>query len=285
MWQGAKMAEKQGTITDSQIEELKEIEREFVGRSRSGLWDMMDTLISRLKERLNEDVGGVQDPALRTPAQDDGNGQYEPDETGEENPVPESQAGIIAKARQQEIQEFFNNHGLGHVVVPLPGISDQEFRDHKKKKQALFFRPATKDLSYEDFMKALGQGNHWTVTDEVERAKIGWEPTEQGYWFWAEIKAKCPRLGTSWNDLTNKLNLHLLSLEEYVIVWHTHKALTNTMFDRDTWSWLRTRYQYTYGSGVLAVHEWIGLVDVRRYWSEYLQHSYDYEGGRLAEAV
>jgi len=279
------MAEKQGTITDSQIEELKEIEREFVGRSRSGLWDMMDTLISRLKERLNEDVGGVQDPALRTPAQDDGNGQYEPDETGEENPVPESQAGIIAKARQQEIQEFFNNHGLGHVVVPLPGISDQEFRDHKKKKQALFFRPATKDLSYEDFMKALGQGNHWTVTDEVERAKIGWEPTEQGYWFWAEIKAKCPRLGTSWHDLTNKLNLHLLSLEEYVIVWHTHKALTNTMFDRDTWSWLRTRYQRANNSGVLVVHEWLGLVDVSRFWSESLQHSYDNEGGRLAEAV
>ena len=280
------MAEKQGTITDSQIEELKEIEREFVGRSRSGLWDMMDTLISRLKERLNEDVGGVQDPALRTPAQDDGNGQYEPDETGEENPVPESQAGIIAKARQQEIQEFFNNHGLGHIKVPVPNVSNDEFVERRVgHEQMLFFRPATKDVSYEDFMKALGQGNHWTVTDEVERAKIGWEPTEQGYWFWAEIKAKCPRLGTSWHDLTNKLNLHLLSLEEYVIVWHTHKALTNTMFDRDTWSWLRTRYQRANNSGVLAVHEWNGLVDVDRYWSGSLQHSYDDEGGRLAEAV
>jgi len=280
-----KMAEEQDTITDSQIAELQEINKEFVKRRGFGLGEAMKTLLQGFREMLDSDYGGVQDPALRTLVQDDGNDPYEPDETGEENPVPESQAGIIAKARQQEIQGFFNNNGLGHIKVPVPNVSSDEFMEHRVgHEQMLFFRPATKDLSYENFMKAFGQGNHWTVTDEVGRAEIDWEPTPQGYWFWAEVQEKCPRLGTSWNDLTNKLNFHLLSLEEYVIVWHTHKTLTNTMFDKDTLSWLRTRHHQAKDLfNALHATGRDDKVNVNRYW--YLAGSYGNGGGRCAEVT
>ncbi|KKQ96516.1 MAG: hypothetical protein UT22_C0029G0010, partial [Parcubacteria group bacterium GW2011_GWC2_39_11] len=176
-----KMAEEQEMITDSQIEELREIDKKFVMRREFGIGEAMKTLLQGFREMLDSNYGDGhvkaldgsrgrqdqsevelltgQDPALRTPAQDDGNGQYEPDETGEENPVPESKAGVVAKARQQEIQEFFNNHGLGHIKVPVPNVSNDEFVERRVgHEQMLFFRPATKDLSYEDFMKALGQG-------------------------------------------------------------------------------------------------------------------------------
>src|SRR3989339_1195266 len=121
-----KMAEEQDTITDSQIAELQEINKEFVKRRGFGLGEAMKTLLQGFREMLDSDYGGVQDPALRTLVQDDGNDPHEPDETGEENPGPESQAGIIAKARQQEIQGFFNNNGLGHIKVPVPNVSSDE---------------------------------------------------------------------------------------------------------------------------------------------------------------
>src|SRR3989339_83447 len=148
-------------------------------------------------------------------------------------------AFVLAWKRQREIQGFFNKHGLERVVVPPPSVSDEEFKIRWGKIQKLFFRPATKDLSYEDFMKALGQGNHWTVVDKEERVKIVWEPCEQGYWFWADVQCKSPRLRNFWNKMIQELKLNLFCLEEYVIVFYMSKVISGVEIDVSTCTWLR----------------------------------------------
>ena len=130
-------------------------------------------------------------------------------------------------------------------------------------------------------MKAVGQSEHWTLTDEGDRKKIEWAPAKAGYWFWAEVAQNCPCLGTSWNKLVQEQKLNLLSLEEYVIVWWAHKVVSSTMLDIKTWSWLRTRF----GSSALYADEYFGRVNVRRWLAVALADSYGGEGGRAAEVV
>lgn len=131
-------------------------------------------------------------------------------------------------------------------------------------------------------MQAVGQANHWTVTDQAERAKIGWETTATGYWFWAEVASTCPRTGTSRNDLMKAI--HLLSLEEYVIVRHLTKAGKSLMLDQGgvTCTWLRTSYD---GSGALDADGCDGGVDVYGHGAEGLADAYAFAGGRLAEQL
>ncbi len=193
-----------------------------------------------------------------------------------------------AQERQQAMETFYRDLGFDELEIPVPTmdgkpISNREFGRRAKANQALFYRPATSDVSYEAFMQAVGQDEHWTVADEDERAKIAWEPTEEGYWFWAEVQDSCPRTGTCWNDLTAEHTL--LCIEEYVIVWHAMRVLEDTLIDRSTWSWLRTRYQTDSGSGALYVFEYDGGVDVYRSRPEHLSIDYDYVGGRVSEVV
>lgn len=189
-------------------------------------------------------------------------------------------SGDLATARRYWFQNWYRELGLT-VSVPFPPVSDEEFNRRKELGQALFYRPPTSEVSYEAFMSAVGQGEHWTVADESDRKKIVREPTEKGYWFWAEVGENCPRLGTSWNTLVGEQKLNLLSLEEYVIVWWAQKADIITMLDISTWSWLRTRF----GRGALDAREYCGRVDVRRWNARRLACSYGNAGGRLAEVV
>ncbi|MFH1430489.1 MAG: hypothetical protein ABIG71_03125 [Candidatus Uhrbacteria bacterium] len=174
------------------------------------------------------------------------------------------------------------NHPL--LFIPKPNVSNREFARRRKQGQDLFWRFATDDLSYESFMRAVGQEDHWTVTDEKERAKIEWEPTDHGYWFWAEVQDNCPRLGISHNDLSKQITL--LSLEEYVIVWHAFKQEHNGTIDVRMWCWLRTRYRFGFFDvGALDASGYYGRVDVNGDHAADLAPPYSDGGGRLAERL
>lgn len=195
----------------------------------------------------------------------------------------------LAEERRVAVEVEFRKRGLA-IAVPKPmvrgiAVSNREFDRRSKLQipQGLFYRPGKHEATYEQIMAAFGQGDHWTVTDEAERTKIGWEPAETGYWFWAEIPAACPRLKTSWNDLMEAVRL--LSLEEYAILWHLHTALTGERLDVYTWCWLRTRYKTAAGSGALHTSECGGRVIVDGDGPEFLSDHDDFGGGRAAEAI
>ncbi|MFH1430172.1 MAG: hypothetical protein ABIG71_01445 [Candidatus Uhrbacteria bacterium] len=174
------------------------------------------------------------------------------------------------------------NHPL--LFIPKPNVSNREFVRRRKQNQDLFWRFATDDISYEDFMRDVGQEKHWTVMDEKERAKIEWEPTEHGYWFWAEVHDNCPRLKTSHNDLSKQITL--LSLEECVIVWHAFKHEHNRMIDAHTWCWLRTGYRFGSSDvGALDAYGYDGRVDVNGNHVANLARPCSFGGGRLADVV
>ncbi len=184
----------------------------------------------------------------------------------------------LAEERRAQMEKFYCSRGF-NVSVPKPGVSNREFARRRKLGQELFFRFATKTVSYEAFMAAVGQSTHWTVVDEINRAKIGWESAAEGYWFWAEVAESCPRLGTSWNDLTSAH--HLLALEEYVVVWWAYFAETGRKLDVSTWSWLRTPF----GQCALSAVEDSGVVCVDYCHPELLAQSFDYYGGRVTEVA
>ncbi len=194
--------------------------------------------------------------------------------------------GAVAGTRKRDLAEqcrgWFENwyRSLGFAItVPKPNVTNREFARRAKRHQKITYEPAAADVPYEAFMRAVGQGDHWTVTNEDERAKIGWEPTVVGFWHWVDAQDACPRLGTSWNDLT--ATLHLLSLEEHVKFWHAVKAETSRMLDRSTWSWLRTRF----GQGALSALGYDGQVYVYGLSADALSVPCGFEGGRAADVV
>jgi len=174
-----------------------------------------------------------------------------------------------------------NYRRLGHlaVTVPKPSASNRNFADWERSNLGLFYRPADSELTYEAWMTSHGQGKHWTVTDESARKGIGWEPRAIGYWFLAEIAPACPLLNTCRNDLMKAVRL--LSLEEYAILYWTHRDLTGLRIDVSTWCWLRTRF----GSGALDADGCAGGIGVSRDGASYLAVPYVVGGGRCVVEV
>ncbi len=189
----------------------------------------------------------------------------------------------LAEERRARFGQWYQGFGFTEVTVPKPDASNREFKRRAEAGQALFYRPATGEVSYEAFMAAVGQGQYWTVVDAVERAKIAWEPADAGYWFWAEVAEVCPRLKMPWNNLNAAI--HLLALEEYAVVWHALKA-QGVVLDASTWCWLRTRYKVAKGRlSALSAGEAHGRVPVGRGGPENLARAYNNNGGRAAEVV
>lgn len=188
--------------------------------------------------------------------------------------------GNLATARRDWFQNWYTKLGFT-ISIPLPPVSEEEFKRRKELGQSLFCRPSTSEVSYEALMKGVGQGEHWTVADKNNRKKIVWEPAKDGYWFWAEVAENCPRLDMSWNTLTGKQKLNPLSLEEYMIVWWAMRTETNSLLDTRTWSWLRTRF----GQGALLADGYGGRVRVDGWLASDLAYSYGRAGGRVAEVV
>ncbi|MDO8425019.1 MAG: hypothetical protein Q7T01_00680 [bacterium] len=189
----------------------------------------------------------------------------------------------LAEERRVVMERLFYGRHFADLNVPKPKVSNREFARRAKKGQQLFYRPASSRVPYEVFMRACGQGENWTVIDAADRAKIGWEPTTTGYWFWAEVPKRCPRLQTSWHDLMEALAFlsAFLSLEEYIIVWYAMKAEgINLDWRGHTMTWLRTRF----GTG--ALYAYGGLkVGVYPCSADDLVISCGNHGGRLAETV
>ncbi len=181
--------------------------------------------------------------------------------------------------------EWFTNwyKSLGFdLTIPEPPIVSEEIERRSKLEmpQGLFYRPPTKDMSYEDFMRAVGQQADWTLTDKPDLAKIAWEPTETGYWFWADVASIYPRVRTSRNDLAAQI--HLISLEEYIILWHAYKSETNTMLDTGMRTYLRTEHVL---SVLSACDGGAGRVYVGRSGLENLGILSQSTGGRASELV
>jgi len=174
-----------------------------------------------------------------------------------------------------------NYRRLGHlaVTVPKPSASNRNFADWERSNLELNYRPADSELTYEAWMTSHGQANHWTVTNETERAKIGWEPRAIGYWFLADVSPACPKLNTSRDDLMKAIRL--LSLEEYAILYWTHRDLTGLRIDVSTWCWLRTRF----GSGALYATDYGGGICVLGIGASTLAVPSDCAGGRCVVEV
>lgn len=183
------------------------------------------------------------------------------------------------RAEERRVVVEANYRRLGHnaVNVPRPSTSNHNVEDWDRSGLELNYRPADSELTYDAWMISHGQSKHWTVTDEDARKQIGWEPCAIGYWFLAEIAPACPKLSTSWNDLTSPASgIRLLSLEEYAIVYWTHRDITGLRIDVSTWCWLRTRY----GLGALDASDYDGEIHVSRYGASSLAVPDDCGGGR-----
>ncbi|MBI5793842.1 hypothetical protein HZA87_02015 [Candidatus Uhrbacteria bacterium] len=184
----------------------------------------------------------------------------------------------LAEERRVALEANFRKRGF-EISVPKPSVSNTTLKRWRREGRELFYRPATALMSYAAWMSAHGQAKHWTVVNESDRAKVGWEDGKAGYWFTTQIVPACPQLNTSWNDLT--ASTKLLCLEEYVIVYWTHHDLTGICIDVSTWCWLRTRF----GRCALNAIVTDGEVGVSRDDPDSLSVPYAYEGGRAVEVV
>lgn len=199
-------------------------------------------------------------------------------EIGEKDHAPKVD---LAEERRAAIEANFKKRGFA-ISVPKPNVSNTTLKRWRREGRELFYRPATAELGYGAWMTAHNQANHWTVANEADRAKVGWEDAPAGYWFTVEIAPRCPRLNTCWNDLTAPASgIRLLSLEEYVIAYWTHRDLTGERLDVSTWCWLRTRY----GLSALRASGYDGVVPVGRYDAADLAIPRGRVGGRAVEVV
>lgn len=203
-------------------------------------------------------------------------------EIGEKDHLPRVD---LAEQRRAVVDENFRKRGF-RIVVPKPNVSNTTYKRWRREGRELFYRPATAEVGYEAWMVAHGQGAHWTVAEEAERLKVGWEPCAVGYWFTAEVAPRCERLKTAWNVLA--ASVRLLSVEEYTIVWWTHRDLIGERFDFGTWCWLRTRFGQggaLFANDARSVHHQDGEVNVLRNRAGHLSVPYESGGGRATELV
>ena len=194
-------------------------------------------------------------------------------------------ARTAAEKRRNFFQNWFKKLDI-KVEVSLPTIngrlvSGKEIRNRRKKGQNLFFWPGNGRGRYNELMAAMNQVNHWTVASGT----IAWDPQAQRpFWFWAEDQLDCPRLKTPWNDLMKKFpadaTQHLLSLEEYMLVFFAYREKNNKFFDKATWSWLRTRFGSAH-----ALRAYCNESRLSVGWDGNLDYSDGNVGGRLAEIL
>lgn len=236
------------------------LRRQFDEAKRHALADPAKAAIARIA--LQAIIDGTSEAEVRA-------------KTGEKYHKPKVD---LAEERRVAVEANFRKRGF-EISVPKPDVSNTTLKRWLREGRELFYRPTTTLVSYDAWMTAHGQANHWTVANQADRAKVGWENAAEGYWFTAEIAPACPRLNTSWNDLT--VAVKLLSLEEYAIVYWTHRDLTGKRVDISTWCWLRTRF----GLGVLDASGPVGGVGVGRRGPGILSIPCDVEGGRAVEVV
>ncbi len=183
----------------------------------------------------------------------------------------------LAEERRVWFEQWYKSLRLKlDIAVPKPQVSNREMRWKQDEGFALFYRPPTSAAPYPWLMAEICQGHHWTEIPEERDIRelkfppgwkpddghplIVWEPTDTGYWFWAEIAETCPRLGEAdhtgpggWSEYQTanekrrrQRRLQLLaqvglpSIEEYIIIWGAWYREKEIRLDITTGTYLRT---------------------------------------------
>jgi hypothetical protein len=140
--------------------------------------------------------------------------------------------------------EFYARFGV-ELRVPAPVVTLDQLNKWCKEGKDIFWRPGATDASFIALMIAWGHEDHWMVKDNREAQEmIVFEPTEQGYWFLTDVQEDCPRLGeNSYQEFSESLTEgeQLLSLEEYVIIWHALEHTSGAILDVRTYTLLRNK--------------------------------------------
>ena len=148
--------------------------------------------------------------------------------------------------------EFYRRHRFD-VEVPYPmgqngnHLSDVYFGMKGEIKQALFYRPATTEVSFVEMMDAMSGTQSWTEYHLELFDAAAWEPTKRGYWFWVDTGYKRELIKRE-EQISQEEAKTLMSLEEYIIFYYalmsSYPRLESPPHLIQLNSWLRTRITY-----------------------------------------
>ena len=184
----------------------------------------------------------------------------------------------LANERLLTVESWYR--GLGFKVrVPKPDASNSDFARWEREGKVLFYRPATDEVSYGEFMSSVGQDRNWAALNRASIEQLRWEPAVEGYWFTMEAAPVCPRLQVPGGSLSSSIALPCL--EEYAIAFWMLARLDSVRIDISTGCILRT----TLGFGPLIARSQDGRLLIRN--GDAFDHSRPSadEGGRAVEIV
>lgn len=148
--------------------------------------------------------------------------------------------------------EWYRINRLGKIEIPLPldsrGLvrTDQQIQFWRSQNWLLYYRPPSTIASFIDLMDHLSGTTSWTAHEMEIFREASWEPTTDGYWFWAEVGHNADNLITE-DRISEESSRRFLSLEEYIIVHFATDFPHPLVQDHAFWEWnekpmwLRTR--------------------------------------------
>jgi len=156
--------------------------------------------------------------------------------------------------------EFYRVNRLGKIEVPMPKNSrGEDMTDHQidiwlGQKWSLFYRPPSSIAPFTTLMDSFSGTSSWTTHDMDIFREATWEPTDNGYWFWADIDWSKGNLVTE-EKIDEELSKRLLSIEEYIIVNYSSDCPNPLILNYPFWrekhhTWLRTKV----GGRLLVAH-------------------------------
>jgi hypothetical protein len=146
--------------------------------------------------------------------------------------------------------EFFRINRLGKIEVPLPTnsrgepMSDAQIQLWLDQKWSLYYRPASSVASFTDMMDYFTGTTSWTASTLELFREASWEPTEEGYWFWADISYESKNVVAE-DQISEPEANRFLCIEEYLIFHfatdHPNPLVQNYPMWLEKPMWLRTR--------------------------------------------
>ena len=143
---------------------------------------------------------------------------------------------------RKTIEDLFRLYEF-NVGVPRPAVTSEELASGEKENQKLIYRPPDLTVSYGMLLQAIGLGGHSTLR-ESDRNWIGFSPTGEGYWFWAEVALHAPHRGRNFEGFVQlaPAGWEVLLLEEHLHTWLVMKDIFCDTIDEDEPVCLRTAY-------------------------------------------
>ncbi|MBI5071769.1 hypothetical protein HZB93_02650 [Candidatus Falkowbacteria bacterium] len=177
------------------------------------------------------------------------------------------------------MEQFYKKYGF-NIQVPPPGVTREQLVGWRQDGMQIFYRPSELLVPTSKLIQAFGHENHWTLEKDQVR-KIGWEPAKVGYWFLAEAREACLRHGKTFKEYEEEKpeGAELVSLEEYLIIWHVLKDDLQMILDSE----FHTMFRTSYGIGEtlyalsninnlaieLIVRKWSKMIVLRRMGARY----------------